>query len=325
MDRRAFVTGGVATIAVPRTIHARPAGRVYRLGVLEVAELAARAAPLGALRQGLTALGFSDGRNLVIDYRSANGHAERCPDLAIELVRRNVDVIVTSGVPAALAAKRATRAIPIVMASSDDPVAAGIVASLTRPGANVTGLHAMAPPELGGRRLRLLNELLPGLSRVGVLWNSRNVYAPLLVSDTEKVARAMGVQLRSLKVHSPSDLDRVFEAALLDQVEAVIAVEDHLTLTQRARIVDFAALARLPTVYGLREFVEAGGLMAYGTDRQDLFRRSATYVHDLLEGARPADLPVAAPTRFELVINGKTAARLGLTIPSSLRRGADTH
>ncbi len=223
---------------------------------LEVAGVASNAANLSAFRQGLAELGYVEGQNFVIEYRSADGRAERFSDLATELVRLKVDVIVTRGTPAALAAKRATQAIPIV-----------------------------GPPELGGKRLQLLKEVVPGSSRIGILWNPGDLYTPLIVRDTERAARAMGVQLKSLEV-------------------------------QRAeRIVDFAAMSRLPVIYGLREFVDAGGLMSYGTDRRDLYRRCATYVHRILTGASPADLPVEPPIKFELAINLKTARALGLTIP----------
>jgi putative ABC transport system substrate-binding protein len=258
----------------------------------------------------------------VIEYRSADDRTERLGDLAVELVRLKVDVIVTRGTPAALAAKQATRTIPIVMASSGDPVAEGIVASLARPGGNVTGLHIIGPPELGGKRLQLLKEAVPGSSRIGILWNP-DLYTPLIVRDTERAARAMGVQLLSLEVQRSEPFEQVFETALFGQVDALIAVEDSLTFYLRARIVDFAAMSRMPAIYGLREFVDAGGLMSYGTDRRDLYRRCATYLHRILTGASPADLPVEPPLRFELAINLKTARTLGLTIPPALLRRAD--
>jgi putative ABC transport system substrate-binding protein len=311
---------GAASLAA----EAQHAGKVYRVGVLEVVGAASNAANLGAFRQGLRELGYVEGQSFVIEYRSADGRPDRFPDLATELVRLEVDVIVTRGTPAALSAKHATATIPIVMASSGEPAAEGIVASLARPGGNVTGFHVIAPAELGGRRLRLLKEAVPGSSRVGILWNPADIQPPLIVRETERVARAMGVQLESLELQPRRDaLDQAFEAALMGQVDAFIAVEDRLTITDRARIVEFAAMSRLPAIYGLREFVDAGGLMSYGTDRRDLFRRAATYVHRILNGARPADLPVEPPTKFELAINLKTAKALGLTIPPSLLLRAD--
>ena len=200
---------------------------------------------------------------------------------------------------------------------------AGLVTSLARPGANVTGLHLMTPPDLAGTRLRLLKEVIPRLARVGVLLDSGDVYSQLKMKEIERVAREIGVQLHSVDAQRPADFDRAFEAAILDRVDALITVEGVLTATDLRRIVDFAAMSRLPAIYGLREFVDAGGLMAYGADLRDLFRRAATYVHRILNGARPGDLPVEPPAKFELAINLKTARALGLTIPPSLLRRAD--
>jgi len=321
MDRRAFIaTVGGSILAAPLGAQA---GKVHRIGVLEVLEAASNVANLSAFRQRLRELGYVEGQNLVIEYRSADGRAERFPDLAIELVELKTEVIVTNGDSAALAARRATQTTPIVMASSLDPVGAGVVASLARPAGNVTGFHFWASPKLGGQRLQILKELVPSLSRVAVLWNSGNIYSHLVVKETEMVASASGVQLQRLDVNRSWDLERAFEAAMLGQADALIAVDDYLTVTDRVRIVDFAAMSRLPAIYGLREFVDAGGLIAYGTDRRDLFHRTATYVHRILQGTRPADLPVEPPTKFELVINLKTAKVLGLTIPQTLLRRAD--
>lgn len=322
MHRRAFVAGVAAMIGA-RGVEAQQAVKSYRIGVLEIVEESANVANLTAFREGLRELGYVEGQNFALEYRSADGRAERFSDLASELVRLNVDVIVTRGTPAALAAKHATGTIPIVMASSGDPAAEGVVASLARPGGNVTGFHIMAPLRLGGRRLQLLKEMMPGSSRIGILWNPVNHYSPLLVRDTERVAFAMGLRLQRFEVQSPEDLERTFEAILLEQVDALITVEDYLTFAHRAPIVDFATMSRLPTIHGLREFADAGGLMAYGTDRRHLFRRSAAYVDKILNGASPADLSVEEPTRFELVINRKTARALGLTIPPSLLVRAD--
>jgi putative ABC transport system substrate-binding protein len=298
-------------------------GKTFRIGVLDVLGAASNGANLSAFRQGLRELGYVEGQNVVIEYRSADGRPERFPDLATELVRLKVDVIVTRGTSAALGAKHVTDTIPIVMASSGDPVFAGLVKSLARPGANVTGLHLIAPPDLAGTRLRLLKEVIPGLSRVGVLLDSGDVYSRLMMKEIEKVAHEIGVQLHSVDTQRPADFDRAFEAAILDRVDALITVEGVLTATDLGRIVDFAAMSRLPAIYGLREFVDAGGLMAYGTDLRDLFRRAATYVHRILNGARPGDLPVEPPAKFELAINLKAARALGLTIPPSLLRRAD--
>jgi putative tryptophan/tyrosine transport system substrate-binding protein len=321
MDRRRFVLVSLAALATPLAAEAQQAGKLYRIGVLVGA--ASNVANLSAFRQGLAELGYVEGRNFVIEYRSADGRAERFADLATELVRLRVDVIVTSGTSAALAAKHVTATIPIVMASSGDPVFASLVSSLARPGGNVTGFHTMAPPELAGKRLQLLKEVMPGLSRVGVLLDSADVYALVMMREIERVAHAIGVHLYSVKTWHGEDFDRAFEAALVDRVDALVAIEGVQTVMNLARIVDFATKSRLPAIYGLREFVDAGGLMAYGTDLSDLFRRSATYVDRILKGAKPADLPVEQPTKFELVINLKTAKALGLTIPPSLLARAD--
>jgi putative ABC transport system substrate-binding protein len=310
-------------LAAPLALGAPHAGKIHRIGLLEIAGAASNAAYLDAFRRGLAEHGYVEGQNLVIEYRSADGRPERFSDLATELVRLEVDVLVTRGTPATLAAKRATQTIPIVMASSGDPVAEGIVASLARPGGNVTGLHIIVPPELGGRRLQLLKEIVPGSSRIGILWNPGDLYTPLLVKNTERAARAMGVQLESLAVQRSGPFEQVFETALFGRVDALITVEDYLTFTYRARILDFAAMSRLPAIYGLREFVDDGGLMSYGTDRRDLYRRSATYVHRILTGARPADLPVEPPLKFELAINLKTARALRLAVPPALLQRAD--
>jgi putative ABC transport system substrate-binding protein len=267
-----------------------------------------------------------EGRHFVLEYRSADGRPERLADLARELVQLGVDVIVTRGTPAALSAKHATATIPIVMASSGEPAAEGVVASLARPGGNVTGFHVMVPPEVGGLRLRLLREAVPGARRVGILWNPSDMQTPLIVREIEKAARAAGVQLGSFEMqprHGAATFEQAFEGALLGQVDAVIAVEDALTFTYRARILDFTAMSRLPAIYGLREFVDAGGLMSYGTDRRDLFRRAAGYVHRILHGARPGDLPVEGPRKFELAINLRTARTLGITLQPALLRRAD--
>jgi len=322
--RRRFIgslTGGL--LASPLAARAQQTGTVHRIGVLENLEAGANVANLNAFRQRLRELGYVEGQNLVIEYRSADGRPERFPDLATELVQLKSDVIVTNGDEAVSAATRATRTTPIVMASSLDPVGTGAVASLARPGGNVTGFHFWASPKLGGQRLQLLKELVPSLSRVALLWNSGNIYSHLVVKETETVASASGIQLQRLDVNRSWDLERAFEAAMLGQVDALIPVDDYLTVTDRARIVDFAAMSRLPAIYGLREFVDAGGLIAYGTDRRDLFQRSATYVDRILRGARPADLPVEPPTRFELIVNLKTAKALGLTVPRTILVRAD--
>jgi putative ABC transport system substrate-binding protein len=272
---------------------------------------------LEAFRQGLRDVGYIEGQNIAIEYRYAEGKLEQLPDLAAELVRLKVDVIVTAGTPAALAAKQATRTISIVMGLAADPVGSGIVASLSQPGGNVTGSSLMAP-ELAGKRLQLLREVVPGASRVAVLANLTVPYAGLIVRETEAAARVLGVQLQLLEIRAPEEIERAFEAATRGRASALIVVEGPLTQTHQALIAALAAKRRLPAMYGQRDFVEAGGLMSYGANFADLFRRAATFVDKILKGRKPSDLPVEQPTRFELVINMRTAKDLGLTLPQSI-------
>jgi ABC-type uncharacterized transport system substrate-binding protein len=311
------------SLALPLAATAQQTTKIYRIGVLESVAIAQNAENVDAFRQGLRELGYVEGQHFTIEYRSADGRNERFGDLARELVRVGVDVIVTRGTPAALAAKRSTGTIPVVMASSGDPAAEGIVASLHRPGGNVTGLHLMGPPELGRRRLQILREIVPGLSRVGILWNPASHYGPLLVREAVKAASAMGLRVQRFEVGDVDDFERVFEAATFRRIDGLLTVEDYLTFAHRTRIAEFASMSRLPAIYGFREFVDAGGLVAYGIDRGDLFRRAATYVDRILKGANPAELPVKGPTRFELVINLKAAKTLGLVIPPSVLMRAD--
>jgi putative tryptophan/tyrosine transport system substrate-binding protein len=325
MDRRAFIgtlTGGL--LAAPLAAEAQPAGKVPRVGFLAASSAsdAANARWIEAFRQGLRDLGYVEGRNIVIEYRYAGEKYERLPALAAELVRLKVDVIVSHGTPGPLAAKHATSVIPIVMTSAGDPVASGLVSSLARPGGNVTGMSLMVP-ELGGKRLQLLKEILPGLSRVAVLWNATNPYNSLVMREMEATATTLGVQLQSLVVRGPDDFEGALAAAATGRAAALTAVEDPLTNTKRIQIVDFAAKSRLPAIYGIKEFVDAGGLMSYGVHFADSYRRAAAYVDKILKGAKPADLPVQQPTKFEFAINLKTAKALGLTIPPSLLQRAD--
>jgi putative ABC transport system substrate-binding protein len=242
--------------------------------------------------------------------------------MAAELVHLRVDVIVAAGTLAPLAAKQATATIPIVMAPAGDPVSSGLVPSLARPGGNVTGLSLMAP-DLGGKRLELLKELLPGISRVAILWNAANPYAADVFRETERAARILRIALQSLEVRNPDDFDIVFEAAKVQHPEGLITVEDPLTGDFRKQIVDFAARSWLPAIHGIREFVEAGGLISYGASVSDLSRRAATYVDKILRGAKPADLPVQQPTKFEFVVNLNAAKALNLAIPLALLARAD--
>jgi putative ABC transport system substrate-binding protein len=275
-----------------------------------------------AFRQGLHELGYVEGQNIAIEYRSAEGKSERLPGLAAELVRLKVDVIVAASPPATEAAKGATSTIPIVFAVSGDPVAAGLVASLARPGGNITGLATISGDVLG-KQLELLKGVTPKVSRVAVLQNPSNPGHALMLPQAEGAARALGVQLQVLKARTPSEIEAAFAAMSSQRAGGVLVLRDALFRAQRAQIAALAAKRRLPAVYGLREEAEAGGLMAYGASVPHMFRRAATYVDKILKGAKPADLPVEQPTKFELVINLKTAKALGLTIPPSLLGQAD--
>ena len=263
-----------------------------------------------------------EGKNISIEYRYAEGHAERLPALAIELIRLKVDVIVTSVMDDTMSAKEATRTIPIVMAAGADPVLMGIVGSLARPGGDVTGLAGITR-ELGGKRLELLKEIVSNLSRVAVLWNPGSRGSTGTWEDLQLPARNLGLQLHSLETRNPSDFDRAFADARRANVGALAVMPDPLFVGNLRRIADLAIASRLPAVFHLREFVVSGGIVAFGPDRADLFRRAATYVDKILKGAKPADLPIEQPTKFELAINLKTAKALGLTIPQSVLLRAD--
>jgi putative ABC transport system substrate-binding protein len=263
-----------------------------------------------------------EGENLTFEGRHADNNLDRLPGLAAELVARQVDVIVAVGTLAPLAAKRATATIPIVMAAAGDPVGSGLVASLARPGGNVTGTSLMAP-DLGGKRLELAKELLPDISRAAILWNAANPYSALVFKETMRAAGTMGIELKSLEVRTPADIDGALDVAAGQHADVLVTVEDPLTNDHRRKIAEFAAGKRLPTVAGLRIFVDAGGLMSYGANVGDVFRQSVGYVEKVLKGAKPSELPVEQPTRFELVINLKTAKALGLNIPPLILARAD--
>jgi ABC-type uncharacterized transport system substrate-binding protein len=275
-----------------------------------------------AFRRGLHELGYVEGQNIAIEYRFSEGKYERLPGLAAELVRLKVDVIVASSPPATEAAKQATSTIPIVFTVSGDPVADGFVASLARPGGNLTGLATISP-ELVGKQLEMLKTVAPKVSRVAVLQNPSNQGHRPTLRRAEDAARTLEVQLQILAARNPSEIEAAFAAMSSQRAGGVLVLRDAMFRAHRAQIVALAAKSRLPAVYGLREEAEAGGLMAYGASVPLLFRRAATYVDKILKGAKPADLPVEQPTKFELVINLKTAKALGLTIPQSILTRAD--
>ncbi len=321
-----LVVLALGILAGPLSADAQQPGKVYRIGMLGISPEVPTTRPLlDAFRQGLRDLGYVDGKNIVIEYRWAQGRVERFPELAAELARLKVDVIVAGPTPAGLAAKHVTTTIPIVVVVMADPVRDGLVQSLARPGGNVTGLTFLAP-ELVPKRLQLLKEAIPGVSRVAAFWHP-GVYGERtmrdMVNETEVAARTLGVQLQFLEARSPNDFDRAFSAMTRERADALIVLPSPMLYGEHKRIVDLAAKHRLPAIYPFREAVDAGGLMAYGANILDLFRRAATFVDKILKGAKPADLPVEQPTKFELVINLKTANALGLTIPQSVLIRAD--
>jgi len=312
----------ISLVVAPFAVEGQPIGKVYRIGVLETVSSTLNTANLDAFRQGLRELGYVEGQNFVIEYRSADGRPERFPGLATELVRLKVDLIVTRGTPAVLAAKKATGSIPIVMASSADPAGYGIVSRLARPGGNVTGLSTIGV-ELAGKRLELLKEAIPRIARIAQLANMSSPASASQWPQIEVAARSLGLEPQLLDVRASEDFARAFDTAIKQRADAVSVANDTLIQTNRRRIVDLSTKHRLPSIFGSREFVDAGGLMAYGPNFTDLYRRAATYVDKIFKGAKPADLPVEQPTKFELVINLKTAKALGLTIPQTLLLRAD--
>jgi len=325
VDRRRFlVTSLAGALARPLAVEAQQAAKVARIGYLNP-NLAAAPHAREAFLQGLRDLGYVEGRNLVIEYRDAEGKPERLPALAAELVALRVDVIVAPPTPAALAAKQATRTLPIVFAVATDPVTSGLVTSLARPGGNVTGLSILAP-ELVGKCLEHLKQAVPGVSRVAVLWQPGGLPERTdkdLRKEAEVAARGLELRLQFVEARGPADFDKAFSEITRARAGALTVLTSNIFSNERRRLVDLAAENRLPAVYPWREFVDAGGLMAYGPNVADLLRRAATYVDKILKGAKPGDLPVEQPTKFELIINLKTAKALGLTIPPSLLLRAD--
>jgi putative tryptophan/tyrosine transport system substrate-binding protein len=299
---------------------AQSARQVWRIGYLGTSSPALEPNLVNAFRQGLRELGHIEGQDIVIEYRWAEGKYDRFPELAAELVRLKVDVILTAGTPGALAAKQATRTIPIVMAVVADALAYQLVASLAQPGGNVTGLSTLAR-DLQGKQLEFLKEIVPRLSRIAVLVNPSNPFNDVL--GREQVQQALRLKLELFEVKAAEEFEAVFAAIARQRPDALFMIADRFLLAHRARIVAFAARQRLPGMYPYKEFVEAGGLVSYAPSYPEMFRRSATYVDKILKGAKPADLPVEQPTKFELIINLKTAKALRLTIPQTLLLRAD--
>jgi len=314
----------VAVLLVPLAGEAQHAATIPRIGLLFPTSLSDPRTPrfLEAFRQGLRELGYAEGQNIAIESRFAEGKWDQLPSLAAELVRLKVDVIVTYTTPATQAAKQATGTIPIVVAAVIDPVAAGLVVSLAHPGGNITGLSQMVP-ELVGKQLEVLKEVAPKISRVALLGNPANAGNAPQVRHAQNAARALGMRLQSLEARGPSEIESAFVAMTTERAGAVIVLIDSTLIDHRTRIADLAARRRLPMVSGTIETAEAGGLMAYGPSVRDMFRRAAAHVDKILKGAKPADLPIEQPTKFDLVINLRTARALGLTIPQSVLLRAD--
>ncbi|HEY1269708.1 MAG TPA: ABC transporter substrate-binding protein [Candidatus Binatia bacterium] len=303
-------------------VQAQQAKKVARIGLLSPFTAVGAAQWHEAFRQGLRQHGWVEGKNISIEYRYAEGKNDRLPELVADLIHLKVDLIVTSIVTDTLAAKKATKTIPIVMASAADPVATGLVDSLARPGGNITGLSQIAP-ELTGKRLELLKEVVPKLLRVAVLWRPKGIGSGLAWKDSQEPARELGLQLHSLEITNRSEFEKVFEEAMRVHAGALAGTPDPLFAGNLSRIAGLAAKNRLPSIFYLGEFVDFGGLMAYGPDRSDQFRRAAAYVDKILKGAKPGDLPVEQPTKFELAINLKAAKQIGLTIPPNVLARAD--
>jgi putative ABC transport system substrate-binding protein len=322
MNRRTFLCGlTLGTLAVPLAAGAQSAARIPRIGVLTGTSVPPSPRALAFL-DGLREFGYMEGQTIAVEWRASGGRAERLPDLAAEFVRLNVDVIVAVDNPAIVSAQRATRTIPIVMVVATDPVGTGFIASLARPGGNTTGLTFMST-DFQGKAVQLLKEAVPNVSRVAVLWDPTEPARRALAREAEAAAAAAGLQVQLLGPRSPAELDNVFTAMARERVDAALVQASQMIFAQRARIAELAAKRRLPTMGWSRDTVEAGWFMSYGPSIISLFRRAAYYVDKVLRGTKPADLPVEQPTKFELVINLKTAKALGLTIPPSLLLQAD--
>jgi putative ABC transport system substrate-binding protein len=317
-----WAVAGLIFLALFSSAGAQPPAKIPKVGLL----LPYSPGPdprIEAFRQGLRELGYLEGRSIVVEYRWADGKFDKLPELAAELIRSNVDVIVTAVTQASIAAKKATATIPIVMVGVSDPVGSGLVSSLARPGMNVTGTSSMTA-EIVGKHLELLKETLPKISPVAALWNPANpVFQALQLREIDLAARTLGVQLQFVEARGAEEIDRAFAAISKAGTKAVIVLGDPVFISHRKRIADLAMKRRLPAVSGTKEHAEAGGLMAYGPSFPDMYRRTAYYVDKILKGAKPADLPVEQPTKFELVINLKTAKQIGLTIPPNVLARAD--
>ena len=318
MERRRFI-GFAAAILLARPLRAgaQSTARAHRIGFLGNSTAALEANLVGPFRDGLRELGYVEGRNLAIEYRWAEGNYKRFPKLVDELLAAGVEIIVTAGTPASQAVERATRTVPLVMVAVGDPVGTNLFASLAHPGGNATGLTSIAP-DLEGKRLELLKQVAPTLSRVAVLWNPDNAFHVGAERQVHEAAAVLQLDVVSVRVRSAADFDHAFDAIASARADAMTVLADRVFLHNRVRIVEFAARRHLPAVYAYRELVDAGGLMSFGPDYADMHRRAAAYVDRILKGAKPADLPIEQPSKFELVINQRAARALGITFPNGL-------
>jgi len=317
MNRRDAALALLLVVAAPVAAWGQPAERLFRVGFLGNSNAALEANLVGPFREGLRDLGYVEGRNVLIEYRWAEGRYERLPTLIAELIALKADVIVTAGTPATLAVKKATTTVPLVMVAVGDPVGTGIVPSLSQPGGNITGLTSISP-ELDGKRLELLREIIPDISHFAMLWNADSPLQFVGERRTQAAAEVLHMKVLSLGVRNEEGLEKAFATIAKEQPGALLVLADRLFLHHRARIMEFAGKHRLPGVYAYRELVEAGGLMSFGPNYADMHRRAAYFVDRILKGARPAELPVERPATFELVVNLKAAKVLQLTIPQSV-------
>jgi putative ABC transport system substrate-binding protein len=315
MRRREFITlvgstAAVSLVSSPRSGRAQPSTKIPRIGIIDDSPI------WNAFRHGLRDLGYLEGQNIAFEYRYAGGLPDRLAWVAVELVHRPVDLIATFGTPPTLAAKQATTTIPIVMMGVGDPVGAGLVSTLAWPGGNITG-NTILSPEVAGKRLQLLKEVIPSLSRVAILWNPDNASHPAQLAELRVAAETLGINLLPVAVRSPGEFDSAFAAMVRDRPDAFLMTNDPFHQLSIGRIIDFLANNRLPGIFVTREVAVAGGFLSYGASLPDLFRRGASYAHKILQGTKPADLPVEQPVKFELVVNLKTAKAIGLSIPES--------
>ena len=322
MRRREFIAGLGGAAAFPLVVRAQQAGKVWRVGMLDTTSITLNAKNIDAFRTAMRALGYVEGQNLAIDYRSPDGRLERLPELVAELIRLKCDVIVTRGTPPALAAKNATKMIPIVMAAIGEPVEAGLVETLPRPGGNVTGLSSFTT-ELTQKRIELLKELVPGIARLALMDNMTNRSVPPQWDETKLAAQSLGMEAHLFDVKKPEDIPPAFEAVMAKRIDALTVGNDSVVIASRHQLTELAAKHRLPTIYASREYVDAGGLLSYAAHYPDLYRRAAAYVDKIFKGAKPAELPVEQPTKLEIVVNHRVAKALGLTVPPMLLARAD--